>query len=58
MPDPKPEPVTLPASAVTDLYAFLAAADNAADHTTRCDELMQMAGYLRAALDRATGVTS
>lgn len=49
---PKPQTVTLPASAVADLYVFL---DRAAGADDPRDVLVEMAGYLRAALDRATG---
>lgn len=54
----KPGDVVLPAHAVTDLYAYL---DRAAELREAGlvddggDVLVEMAGYLRSALDRAGG---
>ena len=47
--------VRLPRFAVRDLYGYLDRADTAVDPR---DVWAEMAGYLRATLDRVTGVTS
>lgn len=52
MPDrPTPDHV-LSGSAVDDLRGYLRRADTAPDREAQIAELMQMAGYLGAALDR------
>jgi hypothetical protein len=47
--------VGLPGAAVRDLYVYLNRADRADDPR---DVWAELAGYLRATLDRATGATS